>query len=915
MYLNAIEPVKPKLNTMEPIKPKLNTIELIKPKLNISYVIDIIKNKKYIESYNESIVSICKGLTKKVFQYYMNIRNKTKKCYNKILGNKIVQNTINAYNLVLVYNDKINQYINRDNLIYFLGNLWDCYNSMEYLYKNIDKGVLLSESIKFSKFIIFISLSFKQIRVDITNLNQLLTLNQKIYYLLKNILQIKLFDLPKNVNVPELTNIYRLFDNYKTNDRCLLYYKTNRYKPLKNIIKLLLSIHIQSFIPLINESLDISKTSLSKNFNNFIKYLPFLDSIIENNKSEPSNLFAMFANKLFVNPEISDLEIIFELIVYFLIEDSTKQNIIKIINTVLDLIRILYYYLKNDKDIVTRLHNILKVTIGYKDNTFDFEKILKLLYATTGQIRGVKDLIAKYLNYKDLSILEEIIFSHFKIKDDYYPINIQFLLSKILKNYISELSFIHFGALEDLIDQCYNNNNPIKQQKGGVFEPFTASLVVITTSNLFGYIKNKIINNVRKKLNIDEYELKSHDPNTNLEVIFKTCEETESGKSNTTCGWEEYGKNINKQENYKTLYDIIENKDGTTKFLSMFLSTIFIKGSAKYPFIDNDVSKIQSLINPIFKILLNKECQSKIYSQTEKDNIEKDLYDNGILGKVFNGFKNIFGYKTDNEKLIEKILDTPTPNKDEIKKLELDNNTVTKLIISFFTKKLLKICFDLQNNTLYFENTVLDVIDSYLDYINLDNIIFKILYGVTTVIQPLTKTSFSKEQILQLIRKQILLQIINFNLTNLINLYSNTFKENLMEYTASEKDLHDDQKKIIKLNLLKVMKKVSVYSNTLVNKKIDDEINIDDYDEHTFLSLTTKFTTNLNKMKSVIIEWIENWSNDHVKANISTIILEEHKKMLFIYKFCVSSQIIQDLFDFKIERFGNIICEETIGIH
>lgn len=897
----------------------INAIEPVNPKSKMSYVIDIVKNKNYIDLYNKTVVGTCKRITKNVSEYLRRLKNFTKKqtqqCYDNILGNKIVQNTINAYNVVLVYNDKINQYINRDNLLYFIGNLWDCYNSMEYIYKNMDTKAVLSESIKFSKFVIFMCLSFKQINADMMHINQLLTLNEKIYYVLKNVLQIKLFDLPRDVNVPDLKDIERLFDNYKTNDRCLLYYKTNRYQPLKNIIKLLLSIHIQSFIPLLNESLDISKTSLSKNFNNFINYLPFLDSIIENNNNGPANLFAMFAKKLLINPEISDLEIIFELIVYFLIEDSTKQNLVNQINTVLDLIRILYHYLKNDKETVTTLYGKLTLNIGYRDKSFDFAKILKILSETTGELRVVKDLIAKHLNPEDLNVLDENIFSHFKIKDKYYPINIQFVLSKMLKKYMSELSFIHFGSLGDLINQCYENNNPEKIQNGGAFEPISTSIALHVSSHFFGFIKDKIIKSVKQKLNINEYELKSHDANTNLEIIFKPCKENESGTKNKTCGWEEYGKNINKQEKYKTLYDIIENKDGSTKFLSMFLSTIFIKGSTKYPFTNDDVLHIQSLINPIFKILLNRECTTKKYTSEEKENIEKDLYNNGILGKIFDGVKYIFGYKTDSEKLIEKILDAPTPNQDDIKKLNLDNNTVTQLIISFFTKKLLKLCFDLQNNTLHFENTALGVIDSYLDYINLDSILLKVLYGLSSVTQTLTNTSFSKGKILQLVRNKILLQIAKFNLKNLKNLYFSTFIDNLMEYVGSKDELTDEQKKAVKMNLLKVMKKVSMYALNSDNRILNDEINVDYYDETKFLSLTYSFKNNLKKMETDINEWIHTWSSNHIEANKSNKILEEHKKILFIYKFCVNSQILQDMFDFKIERFGNIICEETNGIY
>lgn len=894
-----------------------NAIEPKKPKLNLSYVIDIVNNKRFISSYNNTVVESCKFITRKVSEYFGKFRNftrkQTKKCYEKILGNKIIQKTINAYNSLIEFDEKINRYINRDNLLYFMGNLWDCYNSMEYIYKNMDKKVILDESIKFSKFVIFMCLSFKQINADMMRINQLLTLNEKIYYVFKNVLQIKLFDLPRNVNIPDLIHIERLFDKYKTNNRCLLYYKTNRYQPLKNLIKLLLSVHIQNFIPLLNESLDISETSLSKNFNNFINYLPFLDSIIDNNKYGPSNLFATFAKKLLTNPEISDLEIIFELIVYFLIEDSTKQNLVNQINTVLDLLRIIYFYLKNDGKTVELLFKKITLNIGYRDKSFDFKKILNILFHTTGQLRVVKDIIAQYLNSEDLSFFEETIFSHFKIKDEYYPINIQFVLSKMLKKYMSELSFINFGSLGDLINQCYDNNNPEKILKGGVLEPITASIGLFLASNFFVSIKNKIIIAVKKKLNINEYELKSHDKNTNLEEIFKPCEVNESGTQNKTCGWEEYGKNINKQEKYKTIYDIIENKDGSTKFLSMFLSTIFIKGSSEYPLNDTDVDKIKSFINPIFKILLHKECITKKYTSEEKANIEKDLYNNGILGKIFNGVKYIFGYKTDNQKLIEKILDTP--NQIDINKLTLDNNTVIELITSFFMKNLLKLCFDLQNNKLYFENTPLETIDSYLDYINLDNIIIKVLYGLISATQTLTKTSFSKGKILHLVRKNILLEIIKYNLANLINLYSNTFKENLMEYTTNIEQLDDNQKKAIKMNLLKVMKKVSLYSEGSGNIIINDEINVDDYDNDKFLLLTKSFTNNLKKMEKDINDWIEDWSNNHIEANKSNKILAEHKKMLFIYKFCFNSQILQDLFDFKIERFGNIICEETNGIY
>ena len=65
------------------------------------------------------------------------------------------------------------------------------------------------------------------------------------------------------------------------------------------------------------------------------------------------------------------------------------------------------------------------------------------------------------------------------------------------------------------------------------------------------------------------------------------------------------------------------------------------------------------------------------------------------------------------------------------------------------------------------------------------------------------------------------------------------------------------------------------------------------------------------KYKEKLDHWITNWENDHRKANTLECVLLEDKQQLCFYPYVVNSQLLEDLFDFKITENGYIHCDET----
>jgi hypothetical protein len=835
---------------------------------------------------------------------------------------------------------------------------------------------------------------------------------------------------------------YNITDNehikkYIDNPRCLLHYKYHKdpygkSPNLYNITKLLLSIHIENYLGVIKKYIEVAA-----------KYLPLLDILLDKGDKgtkEDSDLFERYAAKLLENPELSDLELILKILMCILIGDEEKHELLKIANLLLELLRIIYL-ITNDYDITDILTE--EYTKYIKSLEVKYEKI-SLVNGFFEFVKN-KELLAKFIDKDTLNFASILIpFFTENIKNDdskndaskkvieLRPLSIQYIIAIKLNELLSKIDYINFGLFGEIITQIIDKKKHkptvTGSQVGGLFPllipliaigaPLVKTYILNNATILFKQITDKVKAKLKQKFNLEDHVLESHTKYSNTEKLFKSCQPGFIQRTRnllveiipeTACTWNEYRANINinpdKEQQFKTLYNIIDDKDNQNFYLSLFLSTIYLKGSKTERLPKKISMGFMSKFDPIYLMLDSKARTCTVRATSNQPQLDIDIayHNTGIFGKVLIGFSELFknakksisniiiikkdetrtqeiqhGNLNDNSNIkSEEKFNTPQgslTDSSEYLSAESENksssnetvNKLTKTIANQLSRHKGKTMKKILNNNVYYKKlfTNLEVpkdnspkdnspyikllftlfddlginqlcnemskgvitMDSFKnidmklgDYINLDTLLLKFSY----VVSKFGSKQFNKSVILSIIRKNIILEIMMFNLNNYIDTYLDTYEELVNEYEklvenelqgelqGEKKKLANELKLSIELNYSKLANYNNIKINNNNNKLIGNIIDNRTDDENFEVKLVnTTYLVLFKHMRDVLTLWIYEWYTDHETAAKNKSVLTLEKKVLCTYQFMFNSQILADILDYTIVK-GFIKCPET----
>ncbi len=335
--------------------------------------------------------------------------------------------------------------------------------------------------------------------------------------------------------------------------------------------------------------------------------------------------------------------------------------------------------------------------------------------------------------------------------------------------------------------------------------------------------------------------------------------------------------------------------------------------------------------DPIYKVLSKEKTKNTC---TEKmDKLERltlvKTYKQGIFSKILNGFSELFKKAKANDPQVQQFKNIVEPLKisDSIKEALEKNLSNIKFLITWIDDfGIHKFCEEMYNNmhneTLKMDGSLGDIDKKIGHYINLDTNMIK-LFTISTVMISKEKDIIDKKVILQIIRKEIIKQIMLFNLDCYITAFTakyedlvNNYIENDLKQIAGEipESINEEIKKNIELNysILANYNNVKIDENNNFIGKITENI-IDTYD------FSIKIVENIYKMlignmKKILTLWIDEWYNDYDTAAKNKSVLTLVKKLLCVYQFVFNSQILADLLDYRIVN-GFFYCTETEPIY
>lgn len=767
-----------------------------------------------------------------------------------------------------------------------------------------------------------------------------------------------------NANILNMDILKQKQLHYSRNNRCLYYYKINNEEILNNIIKIVLSLNIENLTGVYDLDIYNFKNTLTTKLGGYLKnisdFLVIGDILFETREDK---LFQKFGMKLLTNPELSDMEILIELLLAILVDDIEKpDSVIKAINDILEILRLIYNVFVIKK-LNLNSETLTWINLNYKGIQI-IKDLIKILEQDTTILTALQSAVNKMINDS-----VEFVFILNKMKDmfDFFQkktekglqliaIDIQCYIIFIIKNLLNEYSFINFGILETLLNdienkkQCKLNKSKLERSNKQIGGAITIAAIAGTSTlisfygNIKPYLKKiieKIKNNIKSKY---EYFHKTHQVTTDTKTMFKD-----------NINWSNYGKYINLNTNIKkiTVYDII-NSDKDYFYLSLFLSTMFVKGNDTYKLDQSDKGKLLKLFNPLYAAVYNQLCEDPetiektILINKPPTKIQKIWEEQSYFGKFVYGFKNLFN-KIDPESYrlytdLNLLEDDDKPIKlsqEDQKKFSIKFTENPDQQVIFFLMKLIsgiglkRICNSIKDGNLNFSMVSLGKIDKVIsDYINFDTtsinffVLIQNMFGKKDII--------NKSKILSISRKGFVSQVMRFNLKYKFETFFTEYNEQIEIYNERiKRNLKNDADKnllniLLKFKLLKSYDENYILSNPEqkninVVTKLENchKINKDELKKFTddeFIKLQkdaldqSKYGPLIIKYKEKLEHWITIWENDNIKANNMECVLLEDKQQLLFYPYVVNSQLLEDLFDFKITENGYIFCDETKGI-
>lgn len=750
---------------------------------------------------------------------------------------------------------------------------------------------------------------------------------------------------------------HQKYQKYFQNNRCLKYYKLNKTESLNNITKIILSLNLENISGVYSlNNTNTEKLSVLGNYLNNIGKFMFLGDLLIDTKGE-EKLFEKFGVKLLTNPELNDLEIIIELLLAILVDDTSKStSVIKSLNDLLEIFRLIYNIYVVKKNILNE-KTISFIKLNYKGIDV-IKNLLDFIIKDKSIEMAINQMLSKIIkdNVDFVYILNnmENIFNYFeKTNKDgttsLIPIDIQCFILNSIKDLLNTYSFINFGVLQEIlndIENKYSCKEKLKKLETRTLHNGGAGAIMasVILSPIFEYAQKKGINllknifkkiyeSIKKSLHIDEYIIKSHTSISNTKGLFKD-----------NVSWENYHKYINLDTKKKvTIYDII-NDDNQYPYLSLILSTIYFKGSENEQLNKHDQSKLLKLFNPIYNSVYNQLCEdphrvefTTLIPKTE-DEIIKVYEELGFFSKIVYGIKSLFN-KIDPEiyrlyvslNLLDDI-ETPVSNipQNVLKYTENEDNRYILLIMKILSGVGLKrICNSIKDGLLSFdEGRSLGKLDKTIkEYINIENFSIKSFTAYTAITHLFTNNQiYDKDKILSMLRKCILVQIMRFNLNYKFKTYLTDYDKQVEIYKKKieRNKIEDAQENLIyliaKYRLLETYKTSNLVSTITNNEykdectKIDKEeiINEDLIEQYKQQCIdNSKYSLLIINYKKKLELWVELWEKDHKLANKQHCITNEDKQQLFFWSYIVGSQLLEDLFDYFITPTGYFVCDEN----